>query len=132
MLDKQNEPTQSELTLRAMWDEMGIPLPKQDEILAEIDARAQPGAMVGPFVIWREPEDQAEEIAMLKSQLADVRYCPDCQNVITPQDRGRNVYYCGMCDKNLLQHQVDRYKGETRGKDGSKITQDGGSGPPAC
>jgi len=69
MLGKVNEPTKSELNLRAMWDQMGILPQKQDEILAEIDARAQPGAMVGPFVIIRTPEDAAQEIAMLRRVL---------------------------------------------------------------
>ena len=66
---KPNEPMQSELTLRALWDENDIPLEKQDEILADIDAKARPGAMVGPWMIIGVPEDQAQEIAMLRRAL---------------------------------------------------------------
>lgn len=37
--------------LRAVWDIQGVPRSLQDEILADITAKAQPGAHVGPFVI---------------------------------------------------------------------------------
>jgi hypothetical protein len=37
--------------LRAMWDKRGVPKERQDEILADIEAKAKPGAMVGPFQI---------------------------------------------------------------------------------
>ena len=35
--------------LRALWSEMGVPQERQDQLIAEITAKAQPGAMVGPF-----------------------------------------------------------------------------------
>ena len=62
----------SELNLRAIWDEAGVPPAEQDEILADIDAKAQPGAMVGPWQLvnpWQIPEDQAQEIAVLRRVL---------------------------------------------------------------
>ena len=59
----------SELNLRAIWDEEGVPPEKQDEILADIDAKAKPGAMVGPWMIIGVPENQAQEIAMLRRVL---------------------------------------------------------------
>jgi hypothetical protein len=37
--------------LRALWTAQGVPLARQNEILADITAKAQPGAHVGPFVI---------------------------------------------------------------------------------
>jgi len=42
--------------LRSFWNEKGIPVEEQDRILAEIDAKAQPGALVGPFVIGQNPD----------------------------------------------------------------------------
>jgi predicted RNA-binding Zn-ribbon protein involved in translation (DUF1610 family) len=51
----------------------------------------------------------------LESLRADVHYCPECGNVVTPCDRANNVFYCGICNKNLLQPEVDSYKGETKG-----------------
>lgn len=38
-------------TLRALWTEMGVSQERQDQLIAEITAKAQPGAMVGPFRI---------------------------------------------------------------------------------
>ena len=60
---------ESEKNLRAIWDEEGVPPEKQDEILADIDAKAKPGAMVGPWMIIGVPENQAQEIAMLRHVL---------------------------------------------------------------
>jgi hypothetical protein len=40
-----------EMALRGLWDSQGVPKEKQAEILAEVTAKAQPGASVGPFVI---------------------------------------------------------------------------------
>ena len=62
-------------------------------------------------------EQAAAELETLRAQLSKVRYCPDCESVVTPQGEAWNVFYCGRCDKNLLPPQVDTYKGETRGKE---------------
>lgn len=40
-----------EAELRALWTAQGVPVERQDAILAEVEAKAQPGAMVGPFRI---------------------------------------------------------------------------------
>lgn len=40
-----------EVKLRAIWDKEGVPKETQDALIAEIEAKAKPGARVGPFVI---------------------------------------------------------------------------------
>lgn len=40
-----------EKALREIWTAEGVTQEQQEEILAEITAAAQPGAMVGPFMI---------------------------------------------------------------------------------
>lgn len=40
-----------EAKLRAIWDKEGVPKETQDALIAEIEAKAKPGARVGPFVI---------------------------------------------------------------------------------
>lgn len=45
------ERSDPEITLRALWDGQGVSKERQDAIIAEVTAKAQPGAMVGPFVI---------------------------------------------------------------------------------
>jgi hypothetical protein len=40
-----------ETRLRKMWTAQGVSQERQEEILADITAKAQPGAMVGPFRI---------------------------------------------------------------------------------
>ena len=42
---------QDEWDLRKLWASGGVPVEKQDRLIAEIDAKAQPGARVGPWVI---------------------------------------------------------------------------------
>lgn len=42
---------EAEKALRLIWHKAGIPIEKQDALIAELAAKAQPGAMVGPFVI---------------------------------------------------------------------------------
>jgi len=42
---------QDEWKLRKLWTSQGVPVEKQDRLIAEIDAKAQPGARVGPWVI---------------------------------------------------------------------------------
>ncbi len=44
-------PMDPESRLRLLWTQSGVPQAKQDAILAEITAKAQPGARVGPFVL---------------------------------------------------------------------------------
>lgn len=43
--------TEHERALRELWTEAGVSEDRQNQILAEIHAQAQPGAMVGPFRI---------------------------------------------------------------------------------
>jgi hypothetical protein len=38
-------------TLRQMWRAQGIPVDRQDELIAAITVKAQPGTVVGPFRI---------------------------------------------------------------------------------
>ena len=45
---KQKSP---EAELRDLWDRQGVPTERQDKLIAEISAKAQPGAQVGPFTI---------------------------------------------------------------------------------
>ena len=40
-----------ERELRKIWTEAGVPPERQDQLIAEIRAKAQPGARVGPFII---------------------------------------------------------------------------------
>jgi len=40
-----------ETELRAIWTIKGVPKERQDQMVAEIEAKAKPGAMVGPFRI---------------------------------------------------------------------------------
>jgi hypothetical protein len=49
-----------EKKLRAMWTSEGVPEQKQNAIIESITAAAQPGAMVGPFVIGATAPVQAE------------------------------------------------------------------------
>jgi hypothetical protein len=37
--------------LRELWTAQGVPAARQEELIAAITAKAQPGAMVGPFRI---------------------------------------------------------------------------------
>jgi hypothetical protein len=50
-----SKPEDPEAELRAMWTAKGIPEERQNEILAEVAAKAQPGAQVGPFRIREKP-----------------------------------------------------------------------------
>ena len=67
--------TENERELRALWTEAGIPEARQNEILAEIVAKAQPGATVGPFRIAARlddlPELDAEQTAALAAFAAE-------------------------------------------------------------
>jgi hypothetical protein len=44
-----------ESTLRAMWDAKGVPKEQQDTIIADVTAKVQAGAKIGPFTIGDEP-----------------------------------------------------------------------------
>ena len=50
-----SEPEDPEAELRAMWTAKGVPEERQNEILADVAAKAQPGAQVGPFKISEKP-----------------------------------------------------------------------------
>lgn len=43
--------TKHERELRELWTAAGVPLERQDAVIAEIIAKAQPGAKVGPWTI---------------------------------------------------------------------------------
>lgn len=43
--------TPAERELRKLWTENGIPQDRQDELIAQIAAKAAPGAQVGPFAV---------------------------------------------------------------------------------
>ena len=53
----QEEMTPEEIRLRAVLTEQGVSVERQDEIVADIDAKTKPGARIGPFVI---PENKQE------------------------------------------------------------------------
>jgi hypothetical protein len=49
--------TDAEKALRELWTRKGVPEARQDEILADLAAKAQPGAKIGPFTIpEKEPQ----------------------------------------------------------------------------
>jgi len=43
--------TDPEATLREMWTKAGVPKERQDALVADVTAKAQPGAQVGPWTI---------------------------------------------------------------------------------
>jgi len=47
--------TDAEQKLRDLWTAKGVPQARQDEMIAEIEAKAQPGVKVGPFTLGGEP-----------------------------------------------------------------------------
>jgi len=47
----QAETRDPETKLRELWDAQGVPQAKQDEVIADIVAKAQPGAKIGPFTL---------------------------------------------------------------------------------
>jgi hypothetical protein len=49
--DYEAEAGGAEDRLRQLWDAKGVPRERQDEIIADITAKAQPGAWIGPFRI---------------------------------------------------------------------------------
>ncbi len=48
-------PFDPETRLRRLWTDMGVPRARQEAMLAEVTAKAQPGARVGPFVLRLAP-----------------------------------------------------------------------------
>lgn len=46
--------TDPEATLRELWTRQGVSQERQDALIADVTAKAQPGAQVGPFVIPQE------------------------------------------------------------------------------
>jgi hypothetical protein len=63
----------AEVELRELWTRIGVPQVRQDELIAEIDAKAQPGAKVGPFTIGEITKcDYCENIAAMTGR----RHCP--------------------------------------------------------
>lgn len=57
--DKANDDPEAEI--RAMWTEQGVSKGRQDELIAQVAAKAKPGAMVGPFRIPEEaPKQEAD------------------------------------------------------------------------
>lgn len=46
-----DEENKHEAELRAIWNYRGVPQEKQNELIAAITAKAQPGAAVGPFIV---------------------------------------------------------------------------------
>lgn len=42
---------QVEKELRNLWTRQGVPVERQDALIRGIEQKAQPGAMVGPFMI---------------------------------------------------------------------------------
>jgi hypothetical protein len=53
----ENAAERAERELRALWTVKGVTKERQDAIIAEVTAAAQPGAWVGPFQI---PQDKPE------------------------------------------------------------------------
>lgn len=54
-----------ETELRAIWDAKGVSKERQEELLADLTAKARPGAMVGPFKIGEQttiPETLARSV----------------------------------------------------------------------
>ncbi len=43
----------AETELRAIWTAKGVPQERQDALIAQIRAKAQPGAVAGPFAVQR-------------------------------------------------------------------------------
>ncbi len=78
--DEANEKrkSDSEAAIRALWDEQGVPKERQDELIAQIRAKAAPGASVGPFKIQplRRDEVTAEKIKALIGNGLDLKEFP--------------------------------------------------------
>lgn len=58
-----------EKDLRDRWTKEGVPKEKQDAIIADATAKAQPGAHVGPFVIGEDPKAAGERFRAMRDTL---------------------------------------------------------------
>jgi hypothetical protein len=52
---------EAERQARAYWTQQGVDLAVQDQIMADLTAKAQPGAWVGPFQIPDESQTVGTE-----------------------------------------------------------------------
>lgn len=59
-VSKVNKPESPEAELRKIWTAKGVSKDRQNELIASITAKAQPGAHVGPFVIPVHPKTKIE------------------------------------------------------------------------
>lgn len=51
-----------EVQLRALWSERGVPTERQDALIKQIAEKAQPGTIVGPFVVRDNGHDLKERV----------------------------------------------------------------------
>lgn len=69
--------------LRNIWTEQGMPQDRQDELIAQIVAKAQPGAMVGQFRIgYRSELTEAGEQLVI----------PGCEKDLAPSVRQGELF----------------------------------------
>ena len=84
----------AETAARKLWTEQGVPQAKQDEIIADIAAKAKPGAMVGPFQIPPlDDEGNPDEGLLAADPTSDLRppsSAPEC--VRTPAQLVNHKY----------------------------------------
>ncbi len=64
----------AETAARKLWTEQGVPQAKQDEIIADIAAKAKPGAMVGPFQIQSDPPAEPNDVVCTPAMLVNRKY----------------------------------------------------------
>ncbi len=64
----------AETAARKLWTEQGVPQAKQDEIIADIAAKAKPGAMVGPFQIPSDPPAEPNDVVCTPAMLVNRKY----------------------------------------------------------
>jgi len=64
----------AETAARKLWTEQGVPQAKQDEIIADIAAKAKPGAMVGPFQIPADPPTEPNDVVCAPAMLVNRKY----------------------------------------------------------
>ncbi len=62
---------QPEQAAREMWTRQGVSTERQDELIAGIAAKAQPGAQVGPFVVGEAIEHAKADAKETASELDD-------------------------------------------------------------
>jgi len=84
----------AEAALRKLYNEQGLPKEKQDEIIADATAKAQPGAMAGPFQIPPLDDEGNPDEGLLAadptSNLRPPSSDPEC--VRTPAQLVNNKY----------------------------------------